>query len=59
LQPPKSPIIVRLVEPARDPTGIADVIVGALGLTGAITVAAVLLGLLLAAVMFWVRRRSA
>jgi hypothetical protein len=52
------PIIVKLVEPPRDPTGIAHVVIGALGLTGAITLIAVVLGLLVAGVMFWVRSRS-
>jgi ABC-type phosphate transport system permease subunit len=59
LQTPKPPIIVKLIEPPRDPTGIADVIIGSLGLTGAITLVAVLLGVVLAVAMYWVRRRSA
>ena len=53
-----SPIIVKLVEPSGDPTGLADVLLGALGLTGVLTVAAVTLGLLLGVVMFWLRSRS-
>ena len=55
----QSPIIVKLIEPPKDPTGIADVIIGALGFTAAVTLLAVVLGLLLAAVMVWVRRRQA
>jgi hypothetical protein len=54
---PSSPIIVKIVEPPRDPTGIADVIVGALGLTGVIVLLAVVCGVAFAAVLFWVRRR--
>jgi hypothetical protein len=53
-----SPIIVKLIEPPGDPTGLADVLLGALGLTGVLAVAAVTLGLLLGAVMFWLRSRS-
>jgi hypothetical protein len=52
-----SPIIVKLVEPKKDPTGLADVLIGALGLTGAITVVAVALGVVTAAIIFWVRSR--
>ena len=53
------PIIVKIVELPSDPTGLADVLVGALGLTGAIVVIAVLLGVLMAGVLFWIRSRSA
>ena len=56
LQPAKPPIIVRIVEPPSDPTGIAHVILQSLGFTGAVTLLAIVLGLLLAVVMFWVRR---
>jgi ABC-type phosphate transport system permease subunit len=55
-----SPIIVKLVEPPRDPTGLASVLIGALGLAGAITLVAVIFGVLTAAIILWVRsRRSA
>ena len=54
----KPPIIVRLVDPPKDPTGLADVLVGALGLTGVILLIAVILGIVLAGVMFWVRSRQ-
>jgi hypothetical protein len=57
LQTP-TPIIVKLIEPSKAPTGIADVILGAIGLSGAIALVAVLFGALLASVMFWVRRRQ-
>jgi hypothetical protein len=52
------PIIVKLVEPPKDPTGLAEVLIGALGLTGAITLLAVVLGALTAVVIFWARRVS-
>ena len=53
------PFIVKLVELPSDPTGLADVLIGALGLTGAIVVIAVLLGFVMGAVLFWIRSRSA
>ena len=56
-QPAPPPIIVKIIEPDDDPIGLADVLLGALGLTGAIAVAALLLGVLLAGVLFWVRSR--
>ena len=57
-----NPVIVRIVSPPKDETGLLqlrDVLIGSIGLTGAIVLAAVLLGAVMAGVMFWVRRRSA
>ena len=54
----QNPIIVKLVEPPHDPTGLADVLLGSLGLTGAIVLAAVLMGALMAGVLFWMRSRN-
>jgi hypothetical protein len=55
----QQPIIVKIVEPADDPiSGLADVLIGALGLTGALVVIAAALGLLVAGVLFWIRSRS-
>ena len=51
------PIIVKLIEPNNDPIGLADVVIGALGLSGALAVCAILLGVLLAGVLFFVRSR--
>jgi hypothetical protein len=53
------PIIVKIIETPHDPTGLADVLLGSLGLTGVIVLAAVLMGLLFAAVLFWYRSRQA
>ena len=55
-----NPIIVRITEPAAksELSGLADVLLGSLGLTGVIVVAAVLLGAVMACVMFWVRSRQ-
>ncbi len=54
----QNPIIVKVIEPPHDPTGISDVIIGAIGLTGAIVVAAIVIGLIFGGVMFWLRSRS-
>ena len=57
LQSP-SPIIVKLIEPpSRDPTGLADVLIAALGLTGVLALLSLLLGVVVAAVIFWMRSR--
>jgi hypothetical protein len=56
LQP--SPIIVKIVETPHDPTGLADVLLGAIGLTGVIVLAAVTLGLVVGALIFWFRSRQ-
>jgi hypothetical protein len=55
---PASPIIVKLVETPSDPTGLSDVLIASLGLTGAIVLLALLLGLLFGSVLFWLRSRS-
>ena len=52
------PIIVRIVETPHDPTGLAEVIVGSLGLTGAITLCALVFGTIFAGVLFWIRSRT-
>ncbi len=58
LQPNNDPIIVKIMDPPSDIAGLADVLIGALGIAGAITVAAVLFGVVLAGVMFWIRSRQ-
>ena len=57
-QPAPPPIIDKIVEPDDDPIGLANVVIGALGLSGALAVAAILLGVLLAGVLFFVRSRQ-
>lgn len=59
LQLQSKPIIVKIVEPEGDPTGLADVLIGALGLTGALTLLAVAAAVVFAGVLFWIRSRSA
>ena len=58
--PPSKPIIVRIPQdpPKSELSGLADVLLGSLGLTGVIVIAAVLLGAVMAGVMFWVRSRE-
>jgi hypothetical protein len=61
IQDPK-PLIVRIISPPKDESGLsqlADVLIGSLGLTGAIVLSAVLLGAVMAGVMLLWRRRSA
>jgi hypothetical protein len=58
--PTVQPIIIRSIDapPARE-LGLGEVILQAVGLTGLILVASVVLGLALGALLFWVRRREA
>ena len=57
---PNKPIIVRIPQdpPKSELSGLADVLLGSLGLTGVIVLAAVLLGAVMAGVMFWMRSRD-
>jgi hypothetical protein len=49
---------VNITEPPKgDPTGLSDVLVGALGLSGALILAAVLLAIVFAGGLFWWRSR--
>ena len=62
IQQPSSPVIVKIISPPKDTTGLstlADVLIGSLGLTGAIVLVAFLSGALVAGVMYWFRHRSA
>ena len=52
----QTPIIVRLT-PTRDPTGIAGVLVSALGLTGVLVLGAIVAGALVAGILFVIRSR--
>ena len=52
------PIIVKLIEPPGDPTGLGAVLIGALGLTGVIVVIALVSSVVLAGLLFWFRSRS-
>lgn len=52
-------MIVDITEPSNtDPTGgLADLLIGALGLSGVLILAAILLGLIFAIALFWWRSR--
>jgi hypothetical protein len=53
-------VIVKIIEPPKDPTGLADVLVGVLGLSSVLGLAAISIGVAIGALIFWVRsRRSA
>ena len=49
------PIVVRVIEPAAESTTIADVLIGALGLTGALLLIAALCGALLGGILIGVK----
>jgi hypothetical protein len=51
------PVIVKLVEPKTDPTGLSDIIIGSLGLAGALALVTLALGAVIAAVLFFARSR--
>jgi len=55
--PPTSPILVRVVGPATEEVTLGDVLLNALGLTGAITVSAIVLGVALGGLFILYRRR--
>ena len=50
------PIIVKIVETPHDPTGLSDVFMNALGLTGVIVLIAIVLGIALAGALFFYHR---
>ena len=55
--PPNSPIMVKIDEPKKDPTGgLADVLIGALGLSGVLFLIAVIAAMAFGSLLFWLRR---
>jgi len=52
------PIIVKIMPPEGDPTGLADVLIGALGLTGVLVLLAVVAAAVFGGVLFWIRSRG-
>ena len=50
------PIVVRVVEPPVETTTVADILVGALGLTGVMLLAALLLGAILGGILIGAKR---
>jgi hypothetical protein len=51
-------ITVRLVDPHKDDTGLADVLLKSLGLTGVMVLIAIIAGLVMAGVLFFWRSRK-
>ena len=56
---PSNPIVVRVVEEPVESTGISDILVGALGLTGVLLLAALLLGAALGGILIAVKKLRA
>jgi hypothetical protein len=54
---PSDPIVVRVIEEPVHETTVADVVLGALGLTGVLLLAALVFGLLLGGLLVLRRRR--
>jgi hypothetical protein len=54
----QSPIVVKLVDPRKDDTPLADVLLKSLGLTGVMVLVAVVAGLIMAGVLFYWRSRK-
>ena len=50
------PIVVRVLDEPVKSTGVGDIIVGALGLTGVMLLAALLLGALLGGLLIWIKK---
>jgi hypothetical protein len=54
---PAGPIIVKIIEPAKSElSALSEVLLGSLGLSGALALGAILLGIGLGGLMFWLRR---
>jgi hypothetical protein len=54
---PQDPIIVKIVEPS-ELSGLADVLLGAIGLTGVLTLLAIAAGVVVGGLLFWWRSRA-
>ena len=55
-QPIPQPIVVRVIEEPVKSTGVSDIVVGALGLTGVMLIAALLLGALLGGILIGIKK---
>jgi hypothetical protein len=57
-QQPDAPVVIDITPPAKgDPTGLSDVLIGALGLSGVLILCAVLLAAVFAGILFLWRSR--
>lgn len=52
----QSPVMVRVVEEPIESTTVADVLIGAMGLTGVLILCAILLGALLGSILIGVKK---
>jgi hypothetical protein len=55
---PSDPVIVKLYETPHDPTGLADVLLRALGFTGILILVAVAIAAAFGGLLYWRRSRS-
>jgi hypothetical protein len=56
---PGGPIIVNITEtPKSELSTLSEVLLGSLGLSGLLALMAILLGIAVGALMFWIKRRS-
>jgi len=58
MQVPENPVIIDISKPKGDPTGLADVLIGALGLTAVLILLAILVAGLFAGALFWWRSKT-
>jgi hypothetical protein len=57
---PAGPIIVDITEPPKSELStLSQVLLGSLGLSGVLALAAITLGIALGGLMFWLKRRAA
>jgi hypothetical protein len=54
---PITPIIVQVADAPAQEIGVIDILMGSLGITGLLLVASAILGIAVAAIIFWARRR--
>jgi hypothetical protein len=55
---PADAIIVKLVPPKSELETLSNVLIGSLGLSGALALGGILLGVMVGGLLFWTRRRS-
>lgn len=54
---PADGFVVKIIEPPSDVEGLADVLIGSLGLVGVLVLSAVVLAVVMAGGLFWFRSR--
>ncbi len=60
LQQSQDPVVVKITDPEESElSSLADVLLGSLGLTGALVLASILAACVFAGVLFWLRSRDA